>query len=319
MTQLNDNTTSLQELINIANSLPDVGTGGLDTSDATATSDDILSGETAYAKGEKIVGTIPTKTTNDLTVSGATVTVPSGYYATQTTKAVATATQATPSVSISTSGLITATAIQSAGYVSTGTKSGTKQLTTQASKTVTPTKSTQTAVEANVYTTGAVQVGPIPSTYITTTDATATSVDIVTNKTAYVNGTKITGTNPYIKDDTDIVVDTQASLITQIMTALEGKAGGGGSTKKTVSITIKTSNVNICYIDEQGALHTITSYSSSRTVDALGGIILAQTITGITAVGNYVVSSLGNNNLTLITFLANGGELTIYASGGAGD
>ena len=34
--------------------------GGVDTSDATATSNDILLGKTAYANDEKIVGTIPT-------------------------------------------------------------------------------------------------------------------------------------------------------------------------------------------------------------------------------------------------------------------
>ena len=39
-----------------------VGTfeGGVDTSDATATSNDILLGKTAYANNEKIIGTIPT-------------------------------------------------------------------------------------------------------------------------------------------------------------------------------------------------------------------------------------------------------------------
>lgn len=39
-------------------------------------------------------------------------------------------------------------------------------VTKQAAKTVTPTKSEQTAVNANVYTTGAVKVGAIPSNYI---------------------------------------------------------------------------------------------------------------------------------------------------------
>lgn len=152
------------------------------------------------------------------------------------------------------------------------------------------------------------------------TDSTVTKETLVEGVTAYdKTGEKITGTNPYVKADTDTVVDTQASLMAQIMSALEGKAGGGGSTKKTVSVTIQTSNVGIYYIDEQGALHTITSYSSSRTVDALGGIILTYAITGITAVGNYVASSITNQNLTLITFLEDGGTLTIYAGGGAGD
>ena len=49
-----------------------------------------------------------------------------------------TATQATPSISVSSAGLITASATQTAGYVSAGTKSATKQLTTQAAQTITP-------------------------------------------------------------------------------------------------------------------------------------------------------------------------------------
>ena len=101
-----------------------------------------------------------------LTVSGDTVTAPAGYYSQAKSASVTTVTQATPSVTVSNTGLITATATQTEGYVEAGTKTGTRQLTTQTAKTVTPTKSSQQAVASGVYTTGVVTVAAIPSDYI---------------------------------------------------------------------------------------------------------------------------------------------------------
>jgi len=91
------------------------------------------------------IPTGPAKSSSDLTVSGATVTAPAGLYAQDASKSVATATQATPSVSIDGDGLVTATATQTAGYVSAGSKSGTLQLTKRTSSDLSASGATVTA------------------------------------------------------------------------------------------------------------------------------------------------------------------------------
>lgn len=163
----------------------------MDVTPDTVTSAKLLANETATgADGVKLTGSIATKTSSDMTASGATVTAPAGYYASSASKSVssgsaktpATTVTANPTISVNSStGLITATTSATksvtptvtAGYVSSGTAgtitvsgSKTSQLSTQAATTITPTTSSQTAVAAGKYTTGAVTVGAIPSQYI---------------------------------------------------------------------------------------------------------------------------------------------------------
>lgn len=93
------------------------------------TAADLLAGKQLIDQnGNPLTGTISTKSVSDLTADGATVTVPAGYYASDASKSVETATQATPAITVSSAGLITATSVQAAGHVAAGTKSATKQL-----------------------------------------------------------------------------------------------------------------------------------------------------------------------------------------------
>lgn len=150
-----------------------------DVSDATLSGGgQMLNGVTAYkGDGTKVTGSIATKTSSDMTASGATVTAPAGYYASATSKSVAsgsattpaTSITATPTITVSAAGLITASVSASqnvtpsvtAGYVSAGTAgaisvsgSETEQLTTKAAATITPGTTDQT-IAAGQYLTGA--------------------------------------------------------------------------------------------------------------------------------------------------------------------
>ena len=69
--------------------------------------------------------------------------------------------QATPVITVSSSGLITAKATQEGGLVSAGTKSATKQLTTKGATTITPGASAQTAVSAGTFVTGDIKVAAV--------------------------------------------------------------------------------------------------------------------------------------------------------------
>lgn len=71
--------------------------------------------------------------------------------------------QATPTISVDANGLITAEAVQTAGYVEAGTKSATHQLLTQPGETVAPGTEEQTIVEAGTFVTGDIKVAAVES------------------------------------------------------------------------------------------------------------------------------------------------------------
>ena len=121
--------------------VPDVGYDGLSQVSVDAISSNYIGSGVAR------------KSAADLTASGSIITAPAGYYSAQATKAVSSAVQATPTITVSTAGLITATATQTAGYVAAGSTSATKQLTVKAAATYTPSITNQT-IASGQYLTG---------------------------------------------------------------------------------------------------------------------------------------------------------------------
>lgn len=106
------------------------GTTIIDISDTTATASDVLNSKYIYtASGQKVQGSIASKSSSDLTVNGATVTAPAGFYSSSASKTVASGTEGTPTATKGTvsnhSISVTPSVTNSAGYISGGTHTGT--------------------------------------------------------------------------------------------------------------------------------------------------------------------------------------------------
>lgn len=135
------------------------GTTVIDITDTTAVASDVKTGKYFYnAAGEKVQGTASgggavsivdtldlnggtirtitavnlddiSKDSSDLTASGATVTAPAGYYASDAIKTISSGTEGTPTATKGTvsnhSVTVTPSVTNSAGYISGGTKTGT--------------------------------------------------------------------------------------------------------------------------------------------------------------------------------------------------
>lgn len=242
---------------------------------------DLLSGKQLIdADGNVVTGNIATKAASDLTASGATVTVPAGYYASKTTKSVATATQATPSVSIDSAGKITASATQTAGYVAAGTKTGTKQLTTQAAQTITPGTSNKTIASGR---------------YLTGTQTIKGDANLVAGNIK--SGVSIFG-------------------VTGNFEGSGGGSGGGESSSRTISVYVNNSSSKPVYYWDETKINRQVPPNSASTVKALSGFLYCSVSANPTLSGDCVHTFV--NAVLMMIFLSDGGSIRCTATGGSG-
>lgn len=196
-------------------------------------------------------------TTEDVTnYASVEVTVPSGSASTPSTSITA-----NPSISVSSSGLITASASASQsvtptvseGWVSSGTSgtvtvsgSNTSQLSTQGAATITPTTSQQTAVASGKFTTGAVLVDPIPSEYIIPTGT----------KSITQNGTGI-DVSEYASVDVNVSGGGGQDMVIYIYYT------GSGSDKTSIGINAKHHDVYFELIYDSTSTYLVSGATAS--------------------------------------------------------
>lgn len=133
------------------------------------------------------------------------------------------------------------------------------------------------------------------------TSDSVTADALEAGKTAHgKDGNIVTGKNPYVKATTDAAVNTQAALIDQIMTALDGKVaggGGGGVSIATCTMTVSYSGngeAAVSYLATSGG--GLESYLESFNPGAMGMGYKTetQTIESVVAISPLIIYGDGS-------------------------
>lgn len=165
-------------------------------------------------------------------------------------------------------------------------------------KSVTPTKATQVIYPDTNYWLGKVTVNPIPTNYITTTDATATATTILSGYTAYVNGSKITGTMTNFAASASTLGDICPTLSQTAIDTAFGESDSYGELATTLRAGYYNPSNRVAIPIER---KSIAPTKSAQDVYPTNGYLLGrvyvqpipdayQDVTGVTATAAQVLS-----------------------------
>lgn len=178
---------------------------------------------------------------------------------------------------------------------------GTVSVTVE-TKSATPTKEEQTVTPTEGSLLSSVTVGAIPAEYVDTTDGTATAAQILTGRTAYVDGEKVTGTMPN-NSPAATVLDTETASYTIPAGYHDGK-GSVSLSLETKSATPTKAQQTIEPSEGKVLSQVKVEAIPAQYVDTSSGTAAAGDIlTGKTAFvnGSAVAGSMPNNGATNLT------------------
>ena len=258
---------------------------------------------------------ITQRSSTDLTASGATVTVPAGYYSTQATKSVTSGSAGTPTASKGTvsnhSISVTPSVTNTTGYITGGTKTGTA-VTVSASELVSGKKEITANgdnIDVTNYATVKVAVsGNVPvidTLSVTPTESEQTfnssSVDGYKPVTVGAISSTYVGSGIDRRDDTDLSASgatvtvpagyysTQASKSVSSMTLpTSTSATSSGTSKATVSRSTSDQYINIP-----------TGYNSSAAYYKISAVANGSATNSGTASASSATVTAGTNSITL--------------------
>lgn len=245
---------------------------------------------------------ITQRSSSDLTVSGATVTTPSGYYSASASKSVASGTAGTPTAtkgSVSNHSIsVTPSVTNTTGYISGGTKNGTA-VTVSASELVSGTLDVNSSGTKDVtnYASASIPKGTqgTPSFNRNNGTNSVTLTPVVVNSAGYINGGTKTGT---------AVTISASELVSGTKTITENGTGIDVTNYASVDVDVPISSSGgelKAFIERTTATPTLPSdltKIANHAFNYYDTLALTELPSGITSIGTYAFQSCSALALT---------------------